>query len=492
MRHKKIIPDPLLMLISIVGIAAFLIYWLKENYDREKKALIINAESNFRQTIQQLQIAKLKLNGIGPDSLHNKKINYVFEGDSAAKHILFNLPQKDQVFSTINVIRSKLKDSLKKDASGKPRMLISINETTVSHGGDTVKLDKQLPGDAHEHIIKFLYGIDSLQEPLKLKEIDSAYHAAMQQQKSDVPFSILEFDSSYVSTASASNEVTVGFAKPITYKLILGNAVPYLLKRLALPIIFSFMLLCITILAFVLLYRNMVKQKRLGEQKNEFISNITHELKTPVATVTVAIEALKSFNAIHDPLRTAEYLDISSSELQRLNLLVDKVLKLSMFEKKEVELKYEAVDLKQIVDEVVGSLKLQFEKQGATVTVTSSGNLHLQGDQLNLLSVVFNLLDNALKYGKEKPVIHIELAEKENNVELQISDNGIGISAEYQKKVFEKFFRIPHGDTHNAKGYGLGLSYTAQVIQKHHGTVAIESQPGAGTKFIITIPKQPS
>jgi len=489
MGSRKIIPDPLLMLISIVGIAAFLGYWLKENFDREKNTLRINAESNFRETIQQLQIVKLKVNGISRDSLHDKKITYFISNDSSAKHILGNLPQKEQILSTINILKQKFHDSLKKDTSGKIKMFVSIDERSVNHD-DSFRFTPQIPHDGHDHVIQFLYGIDSLQEPLKLKEIDSAYHAALQKQKSDVPFSVLELDSNFISTTS--NEVTVGLAKPKTYKLIIGNTIPYLLKRLALPIIFSLLLLCITIIAFVVLYKNLVKQKKLSDQKNEFISNITHELKTPVATVAVAIEALKNFNAIDDPLRTKEYLDISSNELQRLNLLVDKVLKLSMFENKEVELKYESIDLKQIVNEVVGSLKLQLEKQGASVTVTSSGNLHLQGDQLNLQSVVFNLLDNALKYGEKAPIINIMLEEKQDSVELQIADNGIGIEPEYKEKVFEKFFRIPHGDTHNAKGYGLGLSYTAQVIQKHHGTIAIESEPRVGTKFIISIPKKPS
>jgi two-component system phosphate regulon sensor histidine kinase PhoR len=114
----------------------------------------------------------------------------------------------------------------------------------------------------------------------------------------------------------------------------------------------------------------------------------------------------------------------------------------------------------------------------------------LQGDRLHLLSVIFNLVDNALKYSKEHPVIQIDLKVKENNVVLSVKDNGIGIAPEYKGKIFEKFFRIPHGDTHNAKGYGLGLSYVAQVIKKHGGTITVESQAGIGTTFIISLPKQ--
>ena len=161
---------------------------------------------------------------------------------------------------------------------------------------------------------------------------------------------------------------------------------------------FSVFLVGVTILSFVLLYKNLLKQQRLAELKNEFIGNITHELKTPIATVGVAIEALKNFNAMQDPQRTKEYLDISSNELQRLGLLVDKVLKLSMFEKKEIDLQYETFDLRGVVDEVVASMRLQVEKYHAIVSITQKGNTNLQADRLHLLSVVFNLLDNALKY----------------------------------------------------------------------------------------------
>lgn len=224
--------------------------------------------------------------------------------------------------------------------------------------------------------------------------------------------------------------------------------------------------------------------------KNEFISNISHELKTPIATVGVAIEALRNFNAIHDAQRTKEYLDISQNELHRLSLLVDKVLKLSMFEKKEIELQLEPVSLKEIVNEVVDSMKLQTEKYHAVVSVEYEGDLELQADRLHLLSVVFNLLDNSLKYSKGDPTVHVALKGENDKVVMSIKDNGIGIAPEFQDKLFEKFFRVPAGDTHNAKGYGLGLSYVSHVVKKHGGTITVDSHPGNGTEFIITLPKE--
>jgi two-component system, OmpR family, phosphate regulon sensor histidine kinase PhoR len=138
----------------------------------------------------------------------------------------------------------------------------------------------------------------------------------------------------------------------------------------------------------------------------------------------------------------------------------------------------------------VESMRLQVEKYRATITTAYDGDTTLMGDRLHLLSVVFNLLDNALKYSKEDPAIRISLEENEGTVKLIITDNGIGIAEEYKDKIFEKFFRVPHGNTHNAKGYGLGLSYVSGVVEKHRGSISVESKPGAGTSFIITLPKQ--
>jgi two-component system phosphate regulon sensor histidine kinase PhoR len=224
--------------------------------------------------------------------------------------------------------------------------------------------------------------------------------------------------------------------------------------------------------------------------KTDLISNITHELKTPIATVGVAIEALKNFNAIQDTRRTNEYLDISQQELQRLSLLVDKVLKLSMFEKKEIELQKQHFDMGQLAEEVLASLRLQVEKLQAKIQISKEGPLEFWGDRLHWQSVIFNLLDNALKYSQSQPEISIAITGTEEQLMLEVADNGIGIPEGYQNKVFEKFFRVPAGDTHNAKGHGLGLSYVAQVVRQHGGDIKLESQEGSGSTFTITLPRQ--
>jgi len=488
---KKLQWLAILMSITILGITGFQLYWLKENYNREEKTLAIKSEVAFRKTMEELQVSKLKLEGLPFDSSHKGKIKiFMNEGNDEKVNVRF-APGRE-IFSTINVIRDKLKDSVKKNPEVKTDMIISMNKNSFTYHNDSLPHPGRLPGQMRDHLFQVLYGVDSIQDSLKLKEINAAYTGALKQEKLDIPFTILRLDSSEESYEPTFNEVTVGFVNPVTYKLKLGNTFPYLIKRITLPIVFSILLLGITILSFILLYKNLLKQRHLAELKNDFISNITHELKTPIATVGVAIEALKKFNAIHDPERTKEYLDISSNELQRLNLLVDKVLKLSMFEKKEMELKKEPFDMQELINEVLNIMKLQFEKHHASVNVKTEGdNFTIEADRLHITSVLYNLLDNALKYSRENPVIEIQLSALPRDiVELKVSDNGIGIAKEYQRKILDKFFRVPMGNRHNTKGYGLGLSYVSEIVHRHMGFIVVDSELGKGTTFTIKLPRK--
>ncbi len=264
----------------------------------------------------------------------------------------------------------------------------------------------------------------------------------------------------------------------------------YLFRKMTPQLLFGLLLFASVSLAFFVVYRSLLKQQRLTELKNDFIRNVTHELKTPITTVGVAIEALSDFNALKNPEKTREYLDISKHELNRLSILVDKVLKMSLFEKTEPELRLETVDLKLLVGEVLKSMKLHVEKLGAQVRFEAKGEAFtLEADPIHLTSVVYNLLDNALKYSPDKPEIDIELAQTETALVLSVRDRGIGIPAEHIERIFSPFFRVPTGDTHNVKGHGLGLSYVATVVRRHRGKIEVQSKPGQGSVFTITLPR---
>lgn len=264
----------------------------------------------------------------------------------------------------------------------------------------------------------------------------------------------------------------------------------FILKSIAPQILFSILLTAITIIAFFVLYKNLRSQQRLMEIKNDFISNVTHELKTPVATVSVALEALKNFHGLDNPARTKEYLEIAQNELNRLTLMTDKILKAGAFENQEVIIEKRPVDLQVITQQVLDSLKLLFEKNKAQVSFDATGkSFEVEGEASHLTNVIYNLLDNALKYSVNEPAIKVLLRENADHVTLTIQDNGLGIPSEYKTKIFEKFFRVPTGDIHNIKGYGLGLSYVSSVVKAHGGTVDVDSEPGKGSNFKIVLPK---
>jgi two-component system phosphate regulon sensor histidine kinase PhoR len=459
------------MALSILAIAAFQFYWLKEAYAREERTMEMRTNVTFREAVRSVQISKLRLDRFSDTT----RVPPVILKENKSGEVKIITPHQ-KIEGMVDAVMNKVRDSSDKTVLFTQKLSDS--------------LAKAFPGrrDRRDRMLQFLFDIDSLQDSVKLIELDSAYQKRLDEQNLEVAFSIHRVETRETGEP-VFNEVTLGFRNPVTYRLMIHNKNAFIFKRIAIPILFSVFLIAFTALSFSLLYKNLLRHQKLSDIKNDFISNITHELKTPIATVSVAIEALRSFNANIDPERTKEYLDISANELQRLSLLVDKVLKLSMFEKKEVELQYEVLDMRKLVDEVASSLRLQFEKHHAQVNIVSDGNTSFEGDKLHLVSVIFNLLDNAIKYSADAPKIDINITGNSNKVNLLIKDSGIGIPSEFQGKIFEKFFRVPTGNLHNAKGYGLGLSYVAHVINRHKGTIEVESIPGDGSQFVISLPK---
>lgn len=471
------------MLLAILAIVVFQGYWLRKNYRDEVENLHIRTNVLFRDIVEDCQIEKLKLDT-------NFKIRMATAEPAVnATYQTFRSPDspgRKQRMASVILSLNKTYRTFRDDSFH--RRVDSLHVMPPAAGF----IRRGRPGP---RIIQFLQGVDSLQDSVTVKEVSDRYAKALARENINIPFEIIRgpaevFDERMPFDVAAHNTVTIGFTQPYSLVLELENTIPYVLKKLTSQILVSVFLVGLTIFSFVLMYRNLRRQRRLTRLKNDFISNITHELKTPIATVSVAIEALRNFNALHDPQRTEEYLDISASELQRLSLLVDKVLKLSMFEKQQIELNGEPFDFKKLVEEVVASMRLQFEKYKAKVSIQVHGeDFMIQADRMHITSVIFNLLDNALKYSKAHPAIQIDIASLPGFIEMSVTDNGIGISAEYQKKIFDKFFRVPTGDTHNVKGYGLGLSYVSYIMDRHKGVINVESKPGIGTRFTTKLPK---
>jgi two-component system phosphate regulon sensor histidine kinase PhoR len=200
---------------------------------------------------------------------------------------------------------------------------------------------------------------------------------------------------------------------------------------------------------------------------------------------------LKNFNGLDNPKLTHDYLDIAQHELSRLSLLTDRVLTKSLFDEGGVKMDVEKVDLEKTVHSILNSMKLVLDKQKAIVEFEKTGSdFTVQGSALHLTNVVLNLLDNALKYSPSFPAVQIVLKELAETILISVTDNGLGIPDEFHGNIFEKFFRVPTGDVHNVKGYGLGLSYVEGVIKAHKGTIDVKSEPGKGSTFTVHLPKK--
>lgn len=233
----------------------------------------------------------------------------------------------------------------------------------------------------------------------------------------------------------------------------------------------------------------ILKQKKLSEMKNDFIGNMTHELKTPISTIALSAEVLSDPGIVNEPDRLREYTRIIRSENERLRTQVERVLQLATLDKDTLELRRDRVDVHQLVLEVSNSLKLPLQEKHTRLDLALEAEKHtVSGDRMHLTNTLFNLLDNALKYGPEDTVITIRSRSKGGEFTISVQDHGIGIRKEDIKHIFERFYRVHTGNVHNVKGFGLGLHYVQQIAQAHGGGISVQSEFGKGSTFTLSLP----
>jgi two-component system phosphate regulon sensor histidine kinase PhoR len=252
---------------------------------------------------------------------------------------------------------------------------------------------------------------------------------------------------------------------------------------------FSSLVLLLVILFFAYTLFVILKQKRLSEIQKDFINNMTHEFKTPISTIGVSTEVLKNPDIVHHPERLLNYTTIIEKENIRLKNQVERVLQMAKFDKKDIGLKKETVDVHQIINDAIQSSALPLqEKKGVIRCELRATHAIIEADRLHLINVFYNLIDNAIKYCRQSPEIVISTADENKRLCIYVKDNGLGIARENHKKIFQKFYRVPTGNVHDVKGFGLGLHYVRSVIQGHKGTIKIESDLNCGSVFKITLP----
>jgi two-component system phosphate regulon sensor histidine kinase PhoR len=315
---------------------------------------------------------------------------------------------------------------------------------------------------------------------LKLANKDSVlYHRASNQSEELLP------QNTYRTTLF-SNEI---FRDPGMLYLYFPNKNSLILSNMWATMASSAALLLVLIFIFAYTIYAILKQKKISEMKNDFINNMTHEFKTPVATIMIASEALKDPEIADDKNRISRLAGIIYDENVRLGNHIERVLSIASLEKKELKLEHKDVNIHDLIIAVVDSMSLQLQKKNAKISLNLNA-VHplVYGDELHLSNVFYNLIDNANKYSVENPDITIETRSTEKALIIEIADKGIGMTKEHSKRIFDQFYRVPTGNLHDVKGFGLGLNYVQDIVEQMNGIIKVHSEKDKGTTFEISLP----
>ena len=255
------------------------------------------------------------------------------------------------------------------------------------------------------------------------------------------------------------------------------------------PLLVKIFLIALIVVAMIFMFKTILTQKKLSEIKNDFISNMTHEFKTPISTISLACEAMSDSDMVGIKKdSTQPYIKMISDENKRLELLVERILQSASIDKKELHLNKESILLNELIENIVNKANFRIEGTMGTIELKMPGELiYINCDRMHTANAISNLIDNAIKYSKEDVNIQIVLSNKNGLVELKVSDSGIGIKKEHLDKIFDKLYRVPTGNVHNVKGFGLGLSYVKAIVEIHDWDITVSSKYGQGSQFILKI-----
>jgi two-component system, OmpR family, phosphate regulon sensor histidine kinase PhoR len=288
---------------------------------------------------------------------------------------------------------------------------------------------------------------------------------------------------------SPSGSNSEGISQEELLTILIPHAKSFIWQSMTWFIIGAVLFTIIIMCAFFITVRALLKQKKLSEIKSDFINNMTHEFKTPLATISLAVDALKNEKVLADKEKMNYFTGIIKEENKRMNKQVETILQAALLDKQEVQLNLKRLHAHELINSALNNIHLQVaEKQGELETNMAKGNDIVMADEVHFTNLINNLLDNAVKYSNEnlKIILTTQLTAKE--LKLKIEDNGIGMNKETLSRIFEKFYRAHTGNIHNVKGFGLGLSYVKTMVEAHNGTIKAESTPGKGTIFYLSFP----
>ncbi len=476
---------------SVAGLIALQLYWVNNTFQLREQNFATNVSKALHRVadIIELEEAKKIANGAAnPASVRvsgRGKKNIVIKSRDKSSNYVANAKldeSRDSAFysklgdggidqSTI-LKQSGLLDDIMGGAVD-----VDIVAKTIAERIDTTRLDSLISSELENYGIKadFKFAIfDKMRSPEVISEENQEY---IEQFVSDGCRCQLFPNDAY----SDINYLRVWFP----------NQRGYLVRSMWTNLALSGVLLIVIMFLFSFSIGTIYRQKKLSDIKNDFINNMTHELKTPIATISLACEAMNDPDMQKSQRAMQTYIGMINEENKRLGVLVENVLRTAIFEQGEMQLRINKVNLHEVIDQVIRNIEIQVKKKkGQIIKHLDASNPIIEGDHLHITNVIYNLIDNGIKYSETEPTIEIFTRDELNGIAVDFKDNGIGISRENQRKIFDKLYRVPTGNVHNVKGFGLGLSYVKGVIEKHNGTVEVESEVKKGSTFTIHIPRK--
>lgn len=512
----------ILMTFAVVGIIAVQIYWINSALEIRNKQFVANAKSALIEVVSGVEDREFRkfYKEISPifsnlKTPKNREIReFVYQKYDTINKELFTYKRsilQDKFSSPIKIFN---RDSVSNVVNFKSYFYKQERElTTLKYpDGKDIKFNKNISevnigslSILEKMEIEDMYNELAPRYPIYKRvsttELQFRIKNELRSRDINTPFEFAVFDGDLPTKIKtnkfefnkASNLVPLFHTDYGRSKYFLYVSFPekqnFIMSNIQKQLILAAIFVIFIIISFASALYQMIKQKKISEIKTDFINNMTHEFKTPIATINLALDAIKNPKIINNQDSVLKYVKMIRQENKRMHSQVENVLQISKLEKKELDISKEVIDIHDLLDDAIAHVSLLVnDKEGSVNTHLEAIQTEILGSDLHLTNVFVNILDNAMKYNINQPKINIFTENAGNFVLVKIKDNGIGMSKMVQKNIFDKFYREQKGDVHDLKGHGLGLSYVKKIVENHHGIVYVDSEKGKGSTFYIKLP----
>lgn len=503
-----------IVLFSMLGLIAFQVYWINFSYNIKERQFNYQVNKALSETIRTLETNETIF------EISNEVFQLAENEDSVVNRSIRNFDQsKDKYKNDIHTLANRSSVTmngsqvLKSDSSTN---LISLNQVEEEpkeaeaflniSSGDVKSIIQNKVDNKTLFVEKIVNQIlnynEDIMERLKKVDLKALIDKSLKEHDINIPFeyAIKSNGERKFSTKPFQENSSRSFSKKLFpnnlfndndyLQLYIAGRTSFIVRTMIPIILITIMLTFLIIGVVVVNFVIILRQKKLGDVKNDFVNNLTHELKTPIATISLAGQMLsdKDIQATESSIK--RYAEIINQEASRLTTQVEKVLQIALIDKGELKLKNVRINLNQLTEKVCKPFIMKVESFNGQLIVNLPKNpAWIYADELHISNIISNLIDNALKYKLDTPIIEVSVLESDTGVKLMVKDNGIGMSKVDQLRIFEKFYRVEGGNIHNIKGFGLGLSYVKKIIDLYKGKIEVKSKLKQGSTFTMTLPK---